>query len=68
MRKSGRIMCLTLAPSIAFAHEGLDPGSVMHAIAHVGEFGGLLVAVPVVLAIAVISKRRRAVSKSASTE
>lgn len=67
MKKNSHIMCLTFAPSIAFAHEGIDPASVTHTIAHLGESYGLLVAIPVAIAIAVVL-RRRAAAKSDATQ
>lgn len=68
MKKLGQIVCLAGAPAIAFAHEGMDPGSVLHSFAHLGESWGLIVAVPVALAVVVLLKRRRAAVRSTPPE
>lgn len=68
MKTHSKIACLALLPNIAFAHEGIDPGSVLHTIAHFGESYGALLALPVALAVVVGLKRRRAGSRSAGTE
>ncbi len=58
------VACLAFIPGAAFGHEGIDPASVLHQLAHLGESCGLLLAIPVALAIAVGLKRRRAGVKS----
>lgn len=64
MKKISQMMCLGLTPGIALAHEGIDPQSIVHTIAHLGESYGLIVAVAVAVAIVVLLKRRRATVKS----
>ena len=64
MKIFGQTVCLALAPTLAVAHEGIDPESVVHTIAHLGESYGLIVAIPVAVAIAVVLQRRRATAKS----
>ena len=66
MKQPSLIASLLAAPGIAFAHEGIDAGNILHTIAHLGESWGLLLAIPVAVAIAVVLKRRRATVKSDS--
>ena len=68
MKNYLNIVCLAAAPGVAFAHEGIDPGSVVHTVAHWGEAGGLLMAVPVALAVVTVIKRRRVAVKSDESE
>ena len=68
MKKNTTISCLALAPNLAFAHEGVDPASFLHNFAHFSESYGLLVAIPVALAIFIGLKRRRVSAKSAPTK
>ena len=64
MKKFGQTAPLLLASNIAFAHEGIEAGSILHAIAHLDGSYGLIFALPVALAIGFASKRRLNAAKS----
>lgn len=68
MKKCSHLTYLALAPSIAFAHEGVDPANILHTLAHLGESYGLVAALPAAIAIALVLKRRRATAKSSPTK
>ena len=68
MKKYSQIAGLALAPSMAFAHDGIDPASLLHAFAHWSESYALLIAIPAALGIAVVLKRRRAAAKSSAAQ
>ena len=68
MKKNITISGLALTPKLAFAHDGVDPASFLHNFAHFSESYGLLVAIPVALAVFIGLKRRRAAIKSATTK
>ena len=63
MNKYCMITGLALAPNFAHAHEGIDPASFLHSVAHLGESYGLIAAIPVALVILVGLRRKRAAIK-----
>ena len=68
MKKYSQIACLLLAPTVAFAHEGVNPASLLHTFAHWSESYGLLLAIPVAVAVGLMLKRRRAAAKTSPAE
>ena len=63
MNKNCMITGLALAPNFAHAHEGIDPASLLHSFAHLGESYGLLAAIPLALVVFVALRRKRAAIK-----